>query len=179
MVCGRCLMYVKEILKQEGVEYNSMELGEVDTKKELTKVQAESIAGSLKKFDLELLNDKNSILIEKIKNVIIEMIHYSEKEPIENYSEFISKKLNKDYNSLSHLFSKIKGTTIEQYIIAQKIEKVKEYLLFDELSLSEIAYKLNYSSVSHLSKQFKKVTGLNPSFFKTSSVSKKKRIEEI
>jgi AraC-like DNA-binding protein len=126
-----------------------------------------------------VLDDKRSILVEKIKNVIIEMIHHSDEAPIVNYSDFISEKLNYDYTYLSNIFSEVKGLTIQQYIIINKIERVKELLLYDELNLTEISYKLHYSSVAHLSNQFKKITGLSPSFFKQLKQKRKSNLENM
>jgi AraC-like DNA-binding protein len=128
---------------------------------------------------LELLDDKRSILIEKIKNVITELIHYSDELPRVNYSDYISEKLGYDYTYLSNIFSEVKGTTIQQFIIINKIERVKELLLYDELNLTEIAYKLHYSSVAHLSNQFKKITGLSPSFFKQLKQKRKGNLENL
>lgn len=128
---------------------------------------------------LELLDDKKSILIERIKSVIIEMIHYSDEVPKVNYSDYISQKLDYDYTYLSNVFSEVKGTTIQQFIINHKIEKVKELLLYDELNLTEISYRLHYSSVAHLSNQFKKVTGLSPTFFKTLKSKRVLNLEDI
>ncbi len=166
MVSHRCKMMVKEELKKLGLKYVVVELGLVEILEEITEKQREQLKTSLQKSGLELLDDKKSILIEKIKNVITEMIHHSDELPVLNYSEFISEKLNYDYTYLSNIFSEVKGITIQQFIIINKIELVKELLLYDELNLTEISYKLHYSSVSHLSNQFKKVTGLSPSFFK-------------
>jgi AraC-like DNA-binding protein len=148
------------------IPYSSVELGEVDLGEDLPAEKIEHIKTSLAKFGLELMEDQKSILIEKIKNIIIEMIHYSEEPPMLNFSSFLSEKLGYDYRYLSRLFSEVKGTTIEHYIIAHKIERAKELLVYNELSLTQIADKLHYSSVAHLSSQFKKVTGLTPSFFK-------------
>ena len=128
---------------------------------------------------LELLDDKKSILIERIKSVIIEMIHYSDEVPKVNYSDYISQKLDYDYTYLSNVFSEVKGTTIQQFIINHKIEKVKELLLYDELNLTEISYRLHYSSVAHLSNQFKKVTGLSPTLFKTLKSKRVLNLEDI
>lgn len=128
---------------------------------------------------LELMDDKKAVLIEKIKNVIIEMVHYSDEMPKVNYSEYISDKLKLDYTHLSKIFSEVKGITIEHFIIAHKIERVKELLLYDELNLTQISYMMNYSSVAHLSKQFKKVTGLTPSFFKNLKNTKRISLENV
>jgi len=159
-------MVVKSELDKIGLHYSSVELGEVRIKEDLTPAQRDQLKIALLKSGLELMDDKKAILIEKIKNVIIEMIHYADEPPKTNFSDYLSEKLNYDYTYLSNIFSEVTGTTIEQYIIAHKIERVKELLLYDELNLSEISYRLNYSSVAHLSNQFKKVTGLTPTFFK-------------
>jgi AraC-like DNA-binding protein len=166
MVSLRCKMMVKTELKKLGLNYVSVELGMIEILEEITPEQREQLKINLKKSGLELLDDTRSILVEKIKNVIIEMIHYTDEEPKVNYSEFISEKLGYDYTYLSNIFSEVKGITIQQFIILNKIERIKELLLYDELSLSEISYRLNYSSAAHLSNQFKKMTGLTPSFYK-------------
>lgn len=148
------------------MHFSSVELGEVEIAEELSAEQQQELKASLLKFGLELMEDKKSILIEKIKNIIVEMIHYSEEPPLLNFSAYLAEKLNYDYNYLSNLFSEVKGTTIEHFIIAHKIERAKELLVYNELTLTEIAEKLHYSNVAHLSNQFKKVTGLTPTFFK-------------
>nr|MBC7612393.1 helix-turn-helix transcriptional regulator [Pseudopedobacter sp.] len=166
MVSIRCKMVVKESLKKLGISSLVVELGMVEISEEITLKQRQKLKTILLKSGLELLDNKKSILIEKIKNVIIEMIHYSDDHPKINYSDYISQKLNYDYTYLSNIFTEVKGITIQHYIIIHKIEMVKELLLYDELNLKEIANKLHYSSVSHLSNQFKKVTGLSPSYYK-------------
>src|SRR6187399_2956563 len=166
MVSLRCKMVVKEELNKLGLRYVVVELGMVEIPEDITQQQRDELKKNLHRSGLELLDDKKSILIEKIKNVIIEMIHYTDELPHVNYSDYISEKLNYDYTYLSNIFSEVKGITIQQYIINHKIEKVKELLLYDELNLTEIAYNLHYSSVAHLSNQFKKTTGLSPSYFK-------------
>lgn len=147
--------------------------------KDLTEVEREKLRKILLKSGLELMDDKKAMLIEKIKNVIIEMVHYTDELPKVNYSEYISEKLGLDYTHISKIFSEVKGITIEQFIIAHKIERVKELLLYDELNLTQISYIMNYSSVSHLSKQFKKVTGLTPSFFKQLKDKKRIALENV
>jgi len=159
-------MVVKSELDKLGLHYVVIDLGEVEIKETIADEQRNKLKIALLKSGLELMDDKKAILIEKIKGVVIEMVHYSEELPKTNFSDFLSQKLNYDYTYLSNLFSEVTGTTIEHFIIAHKIERVKELLIYDELNLSEISYKLNYSSVAHLSAQFKKVTGLTPSFFK-------------
>ena len=166
MVSLRCKMMVKEELKKLGLNYVIVDLGMVELLEDITKEQRLQLKKNLLKSGLELLDDKKSILIEKIKNVIVEMIHHSDELTKVNYSEYIAEKLDYDYTYLANTFSEVKGITIQHFIIVNKIERVKELLLYDELNLSQIAYKLHYSSVGHLSNQFKKVTGLSPSFFK-------------
>ena len=159
-------MIVKEELAKLGVRYTTLDLGLVETLEDVSADQRQELKKNLSKSGLELLDDKKSILIDKIKTIIIEMIHYSDELPKVNYSDYISEKLNYDYTYLSNIFSEVKGITIQHFIIVHKIERVKELLLYDQLNLSEISYKLHYSSVAHLSNQFRKITGLSPSFFK-------------
>lgn len=179
MVSLRCKMMVKEELKKLGLNYVIVDLGMVEILEDITEKQHEELKYNLLKSGLELLDDKKSILIEKIKNVITEMIHYSDELPKENYSDYISQKLDYNYTYLANTFSEVKGITIQQYIILHKIERVKELLLYDELNLTEISYKLNYSSVAHLSNQFKKVTGLSPSFYKQLKQKRKGNLENL
>jgi AraC-like DNA-binding protein len=166
MVSLRCKMKVKEELKKMGLWYVFVDLGTVEITGELTDEQYGQLKANLLKSGLELLEDKRSILIERIKNVVIEMIHYNEELPKINFSDFISEKIGYDYTYLSNIFSEVSGITLQQYIIMHRIEKVKELLIYDDLTLTEISYRLQYSSVAHLSNQFKKVTGLTPSFYK-------------
>jgi YesN/AraC family two-component response regulator len=166
MVSLRCKLIVKSELENMHLHFAVVELGEVEITEDLTAEQQEQLKISLLKFGLELLEDKKSMLIEKIKNIVVEMIHYSEEPPMLNFSAYLSEKLDYDYNYLSNLFSEVKGTTIEHFIISHKIERAKELLIYNELTLTEIAEKLHYSNVAHLSNQFKKVTGLTPTFFK-------------
>jgi AraC-like DNA-binding protein len=179
MVSERCKMMVKEELKKIGLRYIVVELGLVEIFEDITDRQREQLKSNLQKSGLDLLDDKKSILIEKIKNVITEMIHHSDEVPILNYSDFISRKLDYDYTYLSSIFSEVQGITIQQFIIINKIERVKELLLYDELNLTQISYKLHYSSVAHLSNQFKKVTGLSPSFFKQLKQKRNKNLENM
>jgi AraC-like DNA-binding protein len=172
-------MIVKEELKKMGLKYIILDLGMVEILEDIDQEQREELKKQLLKSGLELLDNKKSILIERIKNVITEMIHYSDELPKVNYSEYISEKLNNDYTYLSNVFSEVKGITIQQFIIINKIERVKELLLYDELNLTEISYKLHYSSVSHLSKQFKKVTGLSPSFYKQLKQKRNGNLENV
>lgn len=166
MVCIRCKIVVKDELTKLGLQFNTVELGEVETLEQLSREQLELFKGGILKYGLELMDDKKSVLIQRIKNVIVELVHYSEEPLRVNFSEFLSQKLNHDYTYLANLFSEVQGTTIEKFIIAHKIERVKELLVYNELNLTEIAYLMHYSSVAHLSTQFKKVTGLTPSHFK-------------
>jgi len=176
MVSLRCKMLVKDELKKLGLKFIIVDLGTVEIMGELTDNQHDELKINLLKSGLELMDDKKSILIEKIINVIVEMIQYSDEVPKVNYSDYISEKLDYDYTYLSNIFSEVKGITIQQFIIIHKIERIKELLLYDELNLSEISYKLNYSSVAHLSNQFKKITGLTPSYYKK---LKKKRTSNL
>lgn len=172
-------MVVKEELKKLGLHFIVVDLGMVDVLENIKPEQHDQLKSNLRKSGLELLDDKKSILIERIKNVIIDMIHYSNEIPKVNYSDYISEKLGYDYTYLSNMFSEVKGITIQQYIIIHKIEKVKELLLYDELTLTEISYKLHYSSVAHLSNQFKKITGLSPSFYKKLKVKRIGNLENM
>lgn len=166
MVCIRCKMVVKSELRKLGLHYITVDLGEAEIFENISTEQLTILDAALRKSGLELMDDKKSMLVEKIKTVIIELVHYQEDQIKVNLSDYLSEKLKQDYTYLSHLFSEVKGTTIEKYYLSHKIEKVKELLVYDELNLSEIAYKLHYSSVAHLSNQFKKMTGLTPSHFK-------------
>lgn len=179
MVSLRCKMVVIEELKKLGIPYSTVELGMVEITGNITEEQKGQLKANLLKSGLELLDDKKSVLIEKIKNVIIEMIHYSEELPKVNYSEYISQELGYDYTYLANIFSEVKGITIQQFIILHKIERVKELLIYDELNLTEIAHKLHYSSVAHLSNQFKKITGLTPSFYKQLKNKRKNNLEDL
>lgn len=179
MVCNRCIMVVKQELDNFGLQVNSVELGEAEIAEELSQNQKQELDERLQKLGFQLMDDKKSRLIEKVKNCVLEII-YKRDEPIKtNLSVFISENLNQDYSYLSNLFSEVQGVTIEQYYISQKIERVKELLVYDELSLSQIADELYYSSVSHLSKQFKKVTGLTPTHFKQLREKKRTPIDDI
>jgi AraC-like DNA-binding protein len=179
MVSLRCKMLVKEELRKLGLQFVVVDLGTVEIMGDLTPDLHDKLKANLLKSGLELLDDKKSILIEKIINVIVEMIQYSDEIPNVNYSDYISEKLNYDYTYLSNIFSEVKGITIQQFIIIHKIERVKELLLYDELNLSEISYKLNYSSVAHLSNQFKKITGLTPSYYKKLKKKRTSNLENI
>lgn len=179
MVSARCKLAVKEALKQLGLHFIVVDLGEVEIMETLTSEQRNKLTQALLDSGLELMDDKRAVLIERIKNAIIEMVHHSEETIKTNFSSFISKKLEHDYTYLANLFSEVQGTTIEQFIISHKIERIKELIIYDELNISEIAWKMNYSSVAHLSNQFKKVTGLSPSHFKQLKVKRRSLIEDI
>lgn len=166
MVSHRCKLVVKSALDELGIDFGLVELGKVNIKKKLTEALHDKLEKTLMHSGLELMDCKNAILVEKIKNVIIEMVHYSEEAPNVNFSYYLSEKLDFSYTYLANLFSHTTGTTIEHYIIIQKVERIKELLLYDNLNITEISYLLNYSSLGHLSNQFKKITGLTPSYFK-------------
>jgi AraC-like DNA-binding protein len=159
-------MIVKSELEKLGLHYTTVELGEAEITDNISKDQLDTLKVALKKTGLELMDDRKKILVEKIRTTIIELIHYNDEQIKINLSDYLSEKLNHNYTYLSNLFSEVKGITIEQFYLSNKIEKVKELLVYDELNLSEIAWKLHYSSVAHLSNQFKKMTGLTPSHFK-------------
>lgn len=180
MVCNRCIMAVQNELNKLGLEAKDVKLGEATLeKKELTPEQKKKLSKALIPLGFEVIDDKKSRIIEQIKNIIIDLVHQQDNDIKTNLSEVLSTKLHHDYNYLSNLFSEVEGTTIEKYFIAQKIEKVKELLVYDELSLSEIAFRLNYSSVAYLSNQFKKVTGLTPSHFKQIRADKRRPLDKV
>lgn len=179
MVSIRCKMIVKSELEKLGFNNVIVDLGEVDTTEPISPSQLIELRAALHESGLELMDDKKAILIEKIKNVIIEMIHYADEWPTTNFSNYLSEKLKYDYTYLANLFSEATGITVEHFIIAHKIERVKELLLYDELNLTQISYKLNYSSVAHLSNQFKKVTGLTPTFFKNLKHKKRNTLDNV
>lgn len=179
MVCSRCKMVVKSELSKLKINPISVELGEVEIEEVLNENQKKELSKALLSFGFELLDDKVSITIEKIKTLIVELIYNQNISLKTNLSTYLSQELSQDYSSISNLFSEVEGTTIEQYYISLKIEKVKELLMYDELTLSEIAYQLNYSSVSHLSNQFKKVTGFTPTYFRQLKEKKRKQIEDL
>src|SRR5688500_18098630 len=179
MVCIRCKMVVKAELTKLGLHYTTVELGEAEILENISAEQHDQFKAALLKSGLELLDDKKSVLIEKIKNVIVELVHYSEEPLNVKFSEYLSKKLGHDYTYLANLFSEVQGTTIEKFHIAHKIERVKELLVYNELTLTEIAYQMHYSSVSHLSNQFKKVTGLTPSHFKQLREKRRNMLEDM
>jgi AraC-like DNA-binding protein len=179
MVSNRCKMAVKEELKKLGLHFIVVDLGEVDVMENITLMQREHLKKGLLEAGFELMDDKKSMLIEKIKNVIIDMVHHSDEVIKVNFSIYLSEKLNHDYTYLSNLFSEVQGTTIERFIISHKTERVKELIIYGEHNITEIAWKMGYSSVAHLSSQFKKVTGLSPSHFKNMKDKRRCPIEEV
>jgi len=179
MVSNRCKSVVRDQLNKLGLHFILINLGEVDIRENITDEQRHQLRTGLLNYGLELMDDQKAILIEKIKNTILELVLIAEEIPRINFSDYISKKLNHEYTYLANLFSEVTGTTIEHYIIIHKIERVKELLIDDELSITEISYRLNYSSVAHLSSQFKKVTGLTPTFFRNLRVRKSNMLSNV
>lgn len=179
MVCNRCISVVTAEMRKLGFEEAMVTMGEVNIPNELKSEEMQKIAEALNSHGFEIIDDKKSAVIEKIKTLVIDQIHHANDRLKVNYSTLISGKLAKDYSYLSNLFSEVEGVTIEQYIILQKIEKVKELLVYDELSLSQIADEMGYSSVAHLSNQFKKVTGLTPSHFKSIKENKRQSLDSV
>jgi AraC-like DNA-binding protein len=179
MVSNRCKMVVKEELRKQGLHFMVVDLGEVEIMEELSQEQRTELKCALLSSGLELMDDKRAVLIERIKNVIIESVHYADEVIKVNFSDHLSAKLNHDYTYMANLFSEVQGTTIEQFIICHKIERIKELMIYGELNITEIAWKMNYSSVAHLSNQFKKVTGLSPSHFKKLKDQRRMPIEDI
>ena len=179
MVCTRCKIVVKEELTKLGLHYTTVELGEAEILEQISPLQRDRLKEGLLSTGLELMDDKKSVLIQKIKNVIVELVHYSEEPLTIKFSEYLGQKLNHDYTYLANLFSEVQGITIEKFFIAHKIERVKELLVYDELSLTEIAFQMHYSSVAHLSTQFKKVTGLTPSYFKQLKEKRRNMLENV
>ena len=179
MVSNRCKLAVKDELKKLGLHFIVVDLGEVEIMEKISAEQREVLKMRLHDSGFELMDDRKAVLIEQIKNVIIEMVHHTEETIKINFSVFLSEKLNHDYTYLANLFSEVQGTTIEQFIISHKVERIKELIIYGELNITEIAYKMNYSSVAHLSNQFKKVTGLSPSHFKKLKDKRRNSLEDI
>ncbi|HEY5470522.1 MAG TPA: AraC family transcriptional regulator [Bacteroidales bacterium] len=179
MVSNRCKLAVKQELRRLGLHFIVVDLGEVEIMEDISEEKRMELKTGLASSGLELMDDKRAILIEKIKDIIIQMIHHSDEIIKINFSDFLSEKLNHDYTYLANLFSEVQGTTIEHFIIAHKIERIKELIIYNELNITEIAFKMNYSSVAHLSNQFKKVTGLSPSHFKNLKDKRRSPIEEV
>lgn len=174
MACLSCTVVVKEALEEMKIQPIKVELGEIETKEDLTDIEKQKLNDKIKKVGLELLESKQGAIIERIRKVAVEYVYHTEEKLITNFSDYLSQKLNYSYTYLSNLFSEIEVSTIEQYVIAMKIERIKELIMFDDMTLTEISYKLHYSSVAHLSAQFKKGTGLTPTHFKR--LKKKRRI---
>lgn len=179
MISNHCKLAVKEELKKLGLHFVMVDLGEVDIMEELSAEQMGHLKSVLQNSGFEIIDDKRAVLIEKIKNTIIELIHHTEANLKTNFSVFLSKKLNYDYTYLANLFSEVQGITIEQFIISHKVERIKELIIYGELNITEIAWSMNYSSVAHLSNQFKKVTGLSPTHFKKLKVKRRNPVEEV
>lgn len=179
MVSNRCKMAVKEELRSLGLHFIVVDLGEVEIMENISMTLRQELKANLLQSGLELMDDKKSMLIEKIKNIIIEMVHHSDEIIKVNFSDYLSEKMNHDYTYLSNLFSEVQGTTIEQFIISHKTERIKELIIYGEHNITEIAWKMGYSSVAHLSSQFKKVTGLSPSHFKQLKDKRRCPLEEI
>jgi AraC-like DNA-binding protein len=179
MVCIRCKMVVKTELQKLGLHYIIVELGEVEILENISAQQQNDLKVALLKTGLEVMDNKKSILIEKVKKVIVELVHYSDEPLTVKFSEHLSQKLGHDYTYLANLFSEVQGITIEKFLISHRIERVKELLVYNELNLTEIAYQMHYSSVAHLSAQFKKVTGLTPSHFKQLKDKRRSMLEDM
>jgi YesN/AraC family two-component response regulator len=179
MVSTSCKNAARDALKEMGLHFIILELGEVELMETLSSNQREELKTKLLASGLELMDDKRSVLIERIKNVVIQMVHYSDEVLLINFSDYLSEKLQLDYTYMSNLFSEVQGTTIEQYIISNKVERIKELIIYNELNITEIAWKMHYSSVAHLSNQFKKVTGLSPTHFKRLKERKRNPIEQL
>jgi AraC-like DNA-binding protein len=172
-------MIVQDELKKLGLTLTHIQLGEVDIVENITEEQREKVRAALTPFGLELMDDQKSVLIEKIKKMVVEMIHYSDELPKIKFSNYLAEKLKYNYTYLSNLFSTTEGITIEQYILVHKIERVKELLIYEEVNITQIAHQLHYSSVAHLSSQFKKITGLTPSYFKSMKTKKRACLEDL
>lgn len=179
MVCNRCKLAVTDTFEQAGIKPVKVELGEVILDHSLTEDRLATIEAKLQELGFEIINDKKATAIERVKILILDLIHHRQGRLQTNLSDYLSEQLHTDYNSLSKLFSEVENTTIEQFVIAQKVEKIKELIMYDELSLSEIADKMNYSSLAHLSNQFKKATGLTPSYYKQLKTNKRKQIDKV
>jgi AraC-like DNA-binding protein len=179
MVSTRCKIAVKEELKKLGLHFIFVDLGKVEIMENISELQKKKLKTALLRLGLDLMDDKRTELIEKIKSSVIQMVHYSEETVKVNFSVFLSEKLNYDYTYLSNLFSEVQGTTLEHFIISHKVERIKELIIYDELNITEIARMMNYSSVAYLSNQFKKITGFSPSYFKQLNDKRRSPIEEI
>ncbi|MFZ4457009.1 MAG: helix-turn-helix domain-containing protein [Bacteroidales bacterium] len=179
MVSNRCKVAVKQELTKMGLHFILVDLGEVEIMETLSSEQRTELNLALLSVGFELMDDKRAVLIEKIRSAIVEMVHYTNTSLKVNFSDYLSDKLHYDYTYLANLFSEVQGTTIEQFIISNKVERIKELIIYDELNITEIAFKMNYSSVAHLSTQFKKVTGLSPTHFKQLKEKRRNSIEDL
>lgn len=179
MVCNRCIMVVKSVFETQGFEPDYVNLGDVKLKRDISNEEKELISNELEQYGFSIIDDKKSKIIEKVKTLIVELVHQQDNDIKTNLSTYLTNHINHDYNYITNLFTEVEGTTIEKYFIAQKIERVKELLVYNELTLNEISYQLNYSSVSHLSNQFKKITGLTPRHFKDIQANKRKPLDEV
>ena len=179
MVSTRCKIAVKEVFRNLGLVYSNVELGEVEIAEIITDEKLKDFKISLLNIGFELIEDRRAILIERIKNIVIDMVHHSDSQIKINFSDYLSERLKYDYTYMANVFSEEQGVSIEQFIISHKVERIKEYIIYDELNMTEIAFKMNYSSVAHLSGQFKKVTGLTPSYFKKLKMKRLEPIENI
>lgn len=179
MVCSRCKMVVRSVFESIGINPIAVELGEIELQNDINESKKNELLKNLRAVGFDLIDDRKSKTIDKVKTLIIDLVQNKNNDLKINLSSYLSQELHQDYNTLSNLFSEVENTTIEKYFINQKIEKVKELIIYDELSLSEIAYSLNYSTVSHLSNQFKKVTGFSPTYFKNIKTIKRKQIEDL
>jgi AraC-like DNA-binding protein len=179
MVCNRCKEAVRSLFEKLDLPVTRIELGEVEVGDDLPPKILSHLSDGLRDLGFEMIDDRKGRIIEKIKNVVVSIVHHSDDQPREKYSELIAAQLHYDYSYLSKLFSEVEGVTIEHYIIHQKIEKIKEYIVYDELTLNEISYRMGYSSVAHLSNQFKKVTGMTPSYFKTLRNKNRRPLDEV
>ena len=179
MVCRRCKMVVKAELEKIGLHPITVELGEVELREDNIDDRKAEVLQSLHAMGFDLIDDRKSKTIEKIKTLIVDLVHARQNNININLSEYLAQNLSQDYSTLSNLFSEVENTTIEKYYISQKVEKVKELLMYGELSLAEIAFELNYSSAAHLSNQFKKVTGFSPRYFRQLKDQKRRQIEDL
>ena len=179
MVCSRCQMVVKSELEKLGLHYADVRIGEAEIIENILAEQKKKLDDALRKSGLELMDNKKNILVEKIKTAIIELVHYTDDQIKVNLSEHLADKLNHDYTYLANLFSEVKGVTIEQFYLTHKIERVKELIVYDQLNLTEIAYTMHYSSIAHLSNQFKRYTGLTPTQFKQLAHRRRDSLENV
>jgi AraC-like DNA-binding protein len=179
MVSNCCKRAVKEELRKLSLHFVVVDLGEVEVMEDITAEQRELLRSGLHKIGLELMDDRKAILIERIKNAVVEMVHHTDEALKINFSDYLTAKLHHDYTYLSNLFSDVQGTTIEHFIISHKVERIKELIIYGELNFTEIAWKMNYSSVAHLSSQFKKTTGLTPTYFKNMKHKSRIPLEKI